>query len=155
MQVETELSDMFSYSFLPIIIFIVLLLVVIIIFKIYKPHVKKAKSIPKVAPLSHKDTLSIKNKYLLELDKLVEEVNNNSINTRKAYQKLSKLIRNYIFEATGIKVQNYTLAEIEKVNMPSLCELVREYYDPEFSFSSSGNVIESINKTRVVIEKWK
>ena len=155
MQVETELSDMFSYSFLPIIIFIIVLLGLIIIFKLYKPHKAKEKVVLKPNTLSHNDTLNIKKKYLLQLDNLVKEVNDNSINVRKAYQKLSKLIRNYIFETTGIKVQNYTLSEIEKVNMPSLYELVKEFYNPEFSISSSGNILESISKTRVVIEKWK
>jgi len=155
MQVETELSDMFSYSFLPIIIFIIVLLGLIIIFKLYKPHKAKEKVVLKPNTLSYNDTLNIKKKYLLQLDNLVKEVNDNSINVRKAYQKLSKLIRNYIFETTGIKVQNYTLSEIEKVNMPSLYELVKEFYNPEFSISSSGNILESISKTRVVIEKWK
>ena len=155
MQVETELSDMFSYSFLPIIIFIIVLLGLIIIFKLYKPHKAKEKVVLKTNTLSYNDTLNIKKKYLLQLDNLVKEVNDNSINVRKAYQKLSKLIRNYIFETTGIKVQNYTLSEIEKVNMPSLYELVKEFYNPEFSISSSGNILESISKTRVVIEKWK
>ena len=155
MQVETELSDMFSYSFLPIIIFIIVLLGLIIIFKLYKPHKAKEKVVLKPNTLSHNDTFNIKKKYLLQLDNLVKEVNDNSINVRKAYQKLSKLIRNYIFETTGIKVQNYTLSEIEKVNMPSLYELVKEFYNPEFSISSSGNILESISKTRVVIEKWK
>lgn len=155
MRVETELSDMFSYSFLPIIIFIILLLIAIIIFKIYKPHIKSEKTNLKPNILSHSDTLSIKNKYLSQLDNLVNEVKNDSINTRKAYQKLSKLVRNYIFETTGIKVQNYTLSEIEVLNMPSLYELVKEYYNPEFSTHSSGNILESISRTRVVIEKWK
>ena len=129
--------------------------ILIIIFKLYKPHKAKEKVVIKPNTLSYNDTLNIKKKYLLQLDNLVKEVNDNSINVRKAYQKLSKLIRNYIFETTGIKVQNYTLSEIEKVNMPSLYELVKEFYNPEFSISSSGNILESISKTRVVIEKWK
>ena len=62
--------------------------------------------------------------------------------------------RSFIFETTNIKVQNYTLNDISKINMPTLYELVSEYYDPEFSRISKGNIINSIAKTREVIVKW-
>ena len=38
--------------------------------------------------------------------------------------------------------------------MPILYELVEEYYVPEFSEKSIGNIKLSIEKTRKVIEKW-
>lgn len=155
MQVETELRDMFSYSFVPLIVIAVLLVITIILLKVYKPIKRKEKIIEKVVVLPRKDMIAIKNRYLEEIDKLLIDVKNGEIKNRKAYQQLSKLVRNYIFEATNIKVQNYTLSEIEKCNMPSLYELVKEYYDPEFSLDSTGDVLESIIKTRGVIEKWK
>jgi len=55
---------------------------------------------------------------------------------------------------TNIKVQNYTLSDIEKINIPILYELVKEYYEPEFSKSSEGNILISLEKTRKVMESW-
>lgn len=71
-----------------------------------------------------------------------------------AYQNLSKVIRNFVFEATHIKVQNYTLDDIRKLNMPILYELISEYYNPEFANISNGNFIYSIEKARGVVERW-
>lgn len=150
MQIQTELKPMFSYSFIPILIIIIAIISIIIIPKLTKKkEIKKQIVIP-----NHKDLMEIKKRYLFKIQELENNFNNKKITNRKAYQELSNIIRNFIFEATNIKVQNYTLKEIEKINMPILYELVSEYYDPEFSIISVGNIISSINKTKTVIEKW-
>ena len=51
-------------------------------------------------------------------------------------------------------MQNYTLKEIENLNMPILYELIKEYYNPEFSKNIKGNILSSIEKTEKVIHKW-
>ena len=151
MQVASDLRPMFSYSLWPIIICIIIIIVLIILIKL-KAFKRKKKELPIIVKKAN--IYEIKNKYLKLIDNLEEDVNNNKINNRLAYQKLSSLIRNYIYEATGLKVQNYTLKDIEAINMPVLYELVSEYYDPEFSVISKGNILNSITKTRKVIEKW-
>ena len=150
MQVASDLRPMFSYSVWPIIVVIIIIVILIILLKI--KFKKKAKKPPII--IKKENIYVIKNKYLELIDNLEDCVNNNLIENRLAYQKLSSLIRNYIFETTGIKVQNYTLKDIEGINMPVLSELVREYYDPEFAIISKGNILNSIKKTRKVVEKW-
>lgn len=150
MQIQTELKPMFSYSFIPILIIMIAIISIIIIPKLTKKkEIKKQIVIP-----NHKDLMEIKKRYLFKIQELENNFNNKKITNRKAYQELSNIIRNFIFEATNIKVQNYTLKEIEKINMPILYDLVSEYYDPEFSIISEGNIISSINKTKTVIERW-
>lgn len=150
MQVQTELRPMFSYSFLIIIIAaLVTLLIYLLIKFLKKKEIRKTVIVP-----SHKDIINIKKKYLLKLQELLNNLNNEKITSRKAYQNLSNLIRNFIHETTNINVQNYTLKEISLVNIPILYELVSEYYNPEFAKFSKGNIILSIEKTRGVIEKW-
>ena len=150
MQVQTELKPMFSYSFIPILIIILLLILTIVIYKyIKKKEIQKQIVIP-----NHKDLMEIKRRYLLKIQELENNLNEKKISNRKSYQDLSSIIRNFIFEATNIKVQNYTLKEIKMINIPILYDLVNEYYDSEFSIISKGNIISSINKTRMVIERW-
>ena len=151
MQVETELRDMFSYSpilIIPILILIILILVIIL-------HKKKDINKIKVIIPEQKNLNEIKNKYLYNIKLLLNNLDNKKISNRTAYQSLSRLIRNFIFEVTNIKVQYYTLEDIKKLNMPILYELVEEYYNPEFQRYSNGNILESINKTKKVIEEWK
>ena len=150
MQVASDLRPMFSYSIIYIIITAIIIAILIVLLKInFK---KKKKDIPVI--VKSKNIYEIKNKYLALIDNLENDVKNNKTTNRHAYQKLSSLIRNYIFEATSIKVQNYTLKDIEKINMPVLYDLVAEYYDPEFAIISKGNILNSLKKTREVIERW-
>lgn len=151
MQIPTELKPMFSYSILEIIVTIIIIIVLLFI----KKHNSKKEIKPNIIIPAYKDLISIKKNYLLKLKELTNNLNSNNISSRKAYQHLSSLIRNFIYETTNIKVQNYTLKEIEMIGIPILYELVNEYYDPEFAKISKGNISSSINKTRMVIEKWK
>lgn len=150
MQVTIEVRNMFTYSTLPIILLLIFILSRIISY-IKKRH--NLKEITIIEP-SIKDKSSIKKIYLSKIEELKIKVINNKISNRKAYQELSKIIRVFIFEMTNIKVQFSTLSDIKNINMPTLYELVSEYYDPEFAKVSKGNIINSIEKTRKVIEKW-
>lgn len=150
MQVPTELRPMLSYSFYIIILILILIILIFIATKYNKKkNIKETIIIPKP-----KDLSVIKKNYLLKLQSLIKDVEEEKISNRKAYLLLSSLIRNFIHEATNIKVQNYTLKDIQTADMPILYELVSEYYNPEFSRISVGNIISSINKTKMVIEKW-
>ena len=155
MQTETELSPLFSYSIIVLCIFL-LILFLILLFLFILHHSNKNNDIKSSIVVPNiKDMNLIKNKYLSLLQNLLNDFNNRKINNRKAYQTLSKLIRHFVFEATNIKVQYYTLTDIRQIGMPILYELIYEYYNPEFSKLSKGNIINSINKARMVIEKWK
>ena len=151
MQIDTELREMFSYSIIliiPLLLLIILLLIIIL-------HKKKDIKNVKIIQPSSKNLIDIKSKYLYNIQILIEDLNTNKISERIAYQSLSRLIRNFIYEVTNIKVQYYTLEDIKKINMPILSKLVEEYYNPEFERVSKGNVLESIGKTKKVIENWK
>ena len=154
MQIDFELNDMFSYSFLILIPFFIVFILFIFLF-IFLFINKKNKNISNNCTIINKKDLNeIKNRYLYNLYLISEKLSKDSINSRVAYQRLSKTIRNFIYETTNIRVQNYTLKEIELLNMPILYELVKEYYNPEFCKVSKGNITNSINKTRMVIERW-
>lgn len=150
MQTQIELNEMFSYSFIPIIIIEIILILTLIIFKFVK---EKQKDYQIIEP-NKKDKEAIKERYLLKINNLIIDVSNNKIKNRDAYQELSSLIRSFTYEMTSIKVQYYTLSDIEKINMPVLYDLVKEYYEPEFAKNSEGNLLQSVENTRKVIERW-
>ena len=153
MQVTTDLRPMFNYSLLPTLIsfIIIIIIILIILFLKYK---KKKEIVKEIVIPKNINIYEIKNKYLGLINNLLNDFSDERIDNRHAYQVLSKLIRNFIYETTNIKVQNYTLNDIKETNIPILYELVKEYYDPEFNNISKGNIISSIDKTRKVIERW-
>lgn len=154
MQIDTSLQEPFSYSIYPILFFLGLLLLPILV-----SFLKKYIKIPKKQQSVYnyyvtKDIYTIKYEYLNKLNMLESELDGGMITSRKAYQELSMTIRLFVYELTGVEVQSYTLKEIKKLNIPVLYELIKEYYDPEFSKLSKGNIKLSIDKTRGVIQRW-
>ncbi len=155
METTVKLQDLYAYSILPISIIAILVIAITIYILIEK--IKKKNEIVKIEDVKivePKNIKSIQNKYLKRLDNLRKKLELNRITTRVAYQGLSTLIRYFIYEVTDIKVQNYTLSEIETLNMPFLTELIQEYYAPEFAKQSIGDIKQAIEKTRKVVEKW-
>lgn len=154
MPITVELQDMHSYSLvLPIVMGVVMAIfiatiIVVIVKKVSKPKVNENREIT-VA-----DREQIKAKYIAMLNGLEAQCRNGKFSNRKAYQELSKIARHYIYETTGVKVQNYTLDEIKGTNMAGLYNVVSECYAPEFSIDKNGDIYGSIVKVRKVVEGW-
>ncbi len=155
MQITVELQDAFSY--LPLLLFILAGIAGVLLILLW-PKKKTAttpKPLPiKPEPLPPQNLASLKHKYDSLLVELFEKRSKNKLSDRKAFQELSKIVRDFVFEATGIRVQNYTLSEIKAANLPRLYELIAECYVPEFAMKNNSNVYEAINKARKVVGEW-
>ena len=153
MQIDVNLKAPFSYSWIPIVVLLIVLLLPFIYLLLKKLGVFNLKK-NNILNFTAKDINSIKYKYLNKLNDLDKSLNDKKITSRKAYQELSMLIRLFVYELTGLEVQSCTLKDIKKLNIPVLYELIKEYYDPEFSKISKGNIKVSIEKTKEVISRW-
>ena len=158
MKTSVNLQEPFTYSVIPLVIVIVLIIgftIYLIITRKVKTQKKQEKSRAKKIPERNiKDIKQIKERYLKQLDTIESEYNNQKIELRQAYMLISEAVRMFVFEATDIKTQNYSLNEIKKMNLPVLYDLIKEYYEPEFAFKPVGDFSSSINKARSVILKW-
>ena len=150
MQTGTELQAPFSYSMIPIILLFVVLFLPFII-RLLKKYWPRNNN---MVINTYTDFNIVKTKYLNMLDELDNKLDSKKISSRKAYQELSILIRYFVKEVTGIDVTTCVLSDIERMNMPVIYELVKEYYSPEFARISIGNIRSSISKTRGVIYRW-
>ena len=152
--INFDLQDMFSYSYIPIIISLIIFL---ILFIIYYHLFLKQKRVP-VHFKHHVGMDALKRTYLKRLDDIIDKYRQRTITDRQVYIQLSRLIRGFAYEMTGVKLQNCTLDDISKLDMPQLYNLVYEYYDPEFAKYSQGHsplyIDRVLVKTREVIDKW-
>ena len=158
MQTSINLQEPFAYSIIPVIITICLTLIetYYIIYSRKKERKDRVDEV-KVKAIPEKNIKNIpviKEKYLNQLNTIEYRYTNNMIELRKAYQMISETVRLFVFEITDITTQNYSLAEIKKLNIPILYELIEEYYEPEFASKSVGDFTTSINKARRVINEW-
>ena len=159
MQTTIKLQEPFTYS--PT--YLIIVIVVIIALTIYLRYLKKAKeasiqkekNVKTIPEKNIKNLPVIKDKYLKQFKDIEDKYINGKIELRKAYQLISEKIRLFVFEVTDITTQNYSLAEIKKINIPELYELIEEYYEPEFASKTTGDFNSSINKARRVINEWK
>ena len=154
MQLDKELQGPFSYSS-SLLVFILILIILIIVFLIVSKILKNKSNGTPVVRREFKSLDIIKNKYIDKLNKLEDSVKGNKISNRGAYLAISRIIREFVKEITRIDVVKYTLSDIKNLKMDNLYELVKEYYEPEFSYNSQGDIIKSINKTRKEIHLWK
>ena len=157
MQTSVKLQSPFSYAIYPMIIIFIILIILLGLYFYF--HKKKKQKIllqtVEIKRLNERNIESIKNKYIDKINDISKKVDENQIDNRTAYQELSSVIRLFVYEVTNIKVQNYTLRDIKKLNMPILYELVKEYYVPEFSKNNVGNIKASLDRTKGVIKEWK
>lgn len=152
---STELQDQMSYLTWPLIvggIFLLLCLIAWIVVKLMNSP-KKQVSEP-VVQTPVKTLQDIKVQYYAELQQIDVLISSGKIDLKSAYQQMSTTLRHFIYEATGVKVQNLSLLEIKMLNMPVIANLVEEYYAPEFAEKSVGNFRESIEKTKWVVSQW-
>ena len=155
MLVSTEPRAMFQYSMVPIVVLLTVIVVLIVALVMVLRGRRKPQNLPKVERVIVKvDLAQVRAEYLAKIDDLIRDFKGGKLNNRQSYQRLSQLIRQFIFKVTDIKVQNYTLNEIRALKIDSLTELVAEYYSPEFAPDSHGNFMVSVAKTRKVIELW-
>lgn len=155
--ITVELQDMFSYSPAGLII-VISMLALVVIYAIYCIIRKKVKERNDVAEVNHMHQQRLeeyRKKYIQMLLNLRKRYKEGHISERQAYQELSRIIRHFVYSVTGIRVQNYTLEELRKINIPNLYYLIGECYRPEFDTEGRGNIEQSIDKARKVIEEWK
>ncbi|MCI8621608.1 MAG: hypothetical protein HFJ50_08000 [Clostridia bacterium] len=155
MQISVNLQ---SYILSPI-VYLVLVILALLGLTIYFLNYEEKKKLVgtskiEIKEVEERDRKSIIKRYLKKIDKLTKKVESEKIELRIEYQNLSKIIRNFVYEMTDIKVQNYSLQEIKETDIKELYELVEEYYVPEFAEMSNSDIKASIEKTRKVIEKW-
>ncbi len=157
MKISVDLEDPISYMLIWLILGIVFLAAAIFLQiyfrKKFGDKLKRPKKI-KIKKPKPKTLQEIRSSYMSKLGNIEAQLRGGRISIRQAYQDMSSCIRGFIFEATGIPVEKYTLSEIRQVNIPALTQLVEEYYEPEFARFTYADVNKSLYKTRKVLELW-
>lgn len=159
MDISVGIQDAYSYATWPMFLmvgFIVFIIFALVGVQLIKKFLKKR---PKPAPKPVKEApvnlLQLKAKCIADLDAISIDLVHDRITLREAYQRTSVRVRQFVHDATKIDVQNFTLAEIHKLYIPSLEELIKEYYSPEFAWKSNADFADSMQRTKRLIETWK
>ena len=100
------------------------------------------------------DLGKLKGTYLAKLDEIEAKFNQDPTQIRPAYEGMSRVVREFVYKATGTEVDKFTLHEISQTKFQGLAQLVGEYYQPEFDQISEGDVRDSLMKSRRLMSEW-
>lgn len=114
-----------------------------------KKHKEKKASAPGRAQRN-----DIRLRYLKLIDTIGTKYKDGGYSERECYEQLSICVREFVKEATGINVTACTLSDIQKLRMPSLEALIREYYFPEFSDKTGFDADRAIEEAKRVVSSW-
>ena len=161
MPTTIDLRRLFDYSSLPILItgvvlgLLTLLIIGMFLYGVLKNlKVKTKEKVVEEPVFVKQDIAKLKTQYLAALDKIEASYNQDTTKIRPAYEGMSKVVREFVYKATGTEVDKFTLAEISNTEFKELTMLVGEYYKPEFDKISEGDVRASLEKSRRLVAEW-
>lgn len=161
MPISVNLQEMFGYSALLTILLVVLVAIPLLVYLFFKlkgfklPEKKKKKAEAPKPYVRKRSIQEVKSDYLRQISMIETKYKNNEIDDREAYLRLSTVVRSFVQEMTGIKAVNLTLSEIKELGLPTLADLIAEFYRPEFAYDSEGaDTIRHIADARTVVTQW-
>ena len=162
METTINLRRLFDFSTLPVIItgaVLAALTVAIILMFLYsflKDFKRKQKEEVAVEAkvFVKPDMTKLKAEYLALLDGIEAKFNEDTTKIRPAYEGMSRVVRDFVYRATGTEVDKFALYEICQTEYAGLANLVGEYYQPEFDKISEGDVRASLEKSRRLVSEW-
>ena len=163
METTINLRRLFDFSQLPIIItgaVLAVLTVAIILMFLYtilknmELKQKQTEVVVEQKVFVKPDMTKLKAEYLALLDGIEAKFNEDTTKVRPAYEGMSRVVRDFVYRATGTEVDKFALYEISQTEYKNLAKLVGEYYQPEFDQISEGDVRDHLAKSRRLVSEW-
>ncbi len=161
METTVNLRRLFDFSKLPIIITAAVLglltvaIVLMLLYNLLKDMKRKEKKeVVEEKVFVKPEMEKLKTEYLALLDGIEAKFNEDTTKIRPAYEGMSRVVRDFVFRATGTEVDKFALYEICQTEYKDLADLVGEYYQPEFDKISEGDVRDALQKSRRLVSEW-
>ncbi len=161
METTVNLRRLFDFSKLPIIITAAVLglltvaIVLMLLYNLLKDIKRKEKKeVVEEKVFVKPDMEKLKMEYLALLDGIEAKFNEDTTKIRPAYEGMSRVVRDFVYRATGTEVDKFALYEICQTEYKDLADLVGEYYQPEFDKISEGDVRDALQKSRRLVSEW-
>ena len=172
MQPELMISTIWLIVGLAILLTSIILLIIIIVFK-KAPKKEKVKKERPPKPNFYEE-IELKNRTVSSIDKIIHQLNNNEIDVRESYQRLSITLREFVTRVTGKKYTTLSLSELKKMNLEVLAQIQRESYTiglkkdqfdkfeelievcyaPEFALKTEAEFKKDAEKAKGMVKTW-
>ena len=158
MRAGTELREWVDYDPLWLVIGCLLLSAIILWygFVFYSTRRRSHHSLAtlKPKPYTPPDLTDLKQKYQRLIDEIEQNHTAEKLSSRKAHQKLSHVLRMFVVEINGHRVDTLTLRDLEKTRYKTLAAAIKQFYIPEFTAVEQGSVAEAVALARKTVASW-
>ncbi len=158
MHAGAELREWVDYDPLWLIVGCLLLSAIILWygFVFYSTHRRSHRSLAtlKPKPYTPPDLTDLKQKYQQLIDEIEQNHAAGKLSSRKAHQKLSHVLRMFVVEINGHRVDTLTLRDLEKTRYKTLAAAIKQFYIPEFTAVEQGSVTEAAALARKTVAAW-
>ena len=155
---KLELREWVNYQ--PIWLVIGLILLVLLVawyfFVFFSTRRRKQQTLATLKPRPYipPDLTNLKAKYQALIDEVEQKYTTKELSARQVHQKLSYLLRMFVFETRGHRVDTLTLNDLKKTRYSELTKAIEQFYMPEFAAVERGNVHEALDLSRKVVAEW-
>ena len=158
MHAGTELREWVDYDPLWLVIGCLLLGAIILWYGVvfYSTRRRSHRSLAtlKPKPYTPPDLADLKQKYQRLIDEIEQNHTAGKLSSRKAHQKLSHVLRMFVVEINGHRVDTLTLRDLEKTRYKTLAAAIKQFYIPEFTAVEQGSVTEAAALARKTVAAW-
>lgn len=100
------------------------------------------------------DVAALKTKYLGFIDQVESKHTARKLSARSVHQKLSLLLRYFVYEANGYAAHVMTLSDLKQSRYTKIANAIEKFYPPEFTKVEQGNVASALATAREIIQSW-
>ena len=98
--------------------------------------------------------IDLRTKYNALIGEVEESHRRGELSARASHQKLSLLLRYFVYESSGLRAPQMTLTELRGTPAVPLAEAVEKLYPGAFSSRGHGSVHEAAETARRVVFSW-
>lgn len=158
MSSKLELREWVDYQPTWLIIGLILLGLLIIwygfVFFVTRHKQQRTLGTLKPKPYIPPDLTQLKIKYQTLINEVEQKYSAKELSARQVHQKLSYLLRMFVFETRGHRVDTLTLDDLKKTRYDELTKAIEQFYLPEFAAVERGNVPNALELSRKVVSEW-
>lgn len=113
------------------------------------PRAVAEPSIPRVAA-----SPGLRRLYLGRIEEIAALLEAGEIGPRTATQELSRIVRGFVQEATGVRASRMTLEELRRQPVAAVATAVERFYPGEFSAPGEPDAEAALVGARTVVDSW-
>lgn len=155
---KVELREWLSYEPIWLIIGLILAVLLIgwyaLVFWLTRRRPQRSLNTLQAKPFGPPDLTMLKQKYLQLIDQAAADYQARKISARETHQNLSYLLRMFVYEIRGHRVDTLTLKDLKMTRYQALTAAIEEYYLPEFAKVEQGSVDSAVVLARKVVSEW-